>query len=228
MLHHDAEIATGPGFEDTVQGSADNGEAQFDENPAHWEICHGDGNTVYYYNIETGESRWKRPRFKTDEDYTKMKEGTNSDEHYAKMEMMIQLGNIHEDWESIKDGQGRLYFWNRISGESRWDAPTRTWIPNYHISEENSNINEIDETSISKNDEAKKLPEGWNIESDGNGNQYYYNSTTGESTCKLLLRTFYYFKSYAYNAFSTEINSNHNLLYNYFIFRGISIAGSYY
>ena len=76
--------------------------------------------------------------------------------------------------------------------------------------------------------EAKKLPEGWNIESDGNGNQYYYNSTTGESTCKLLLRTFYYFKSYAYNAFSTEINSNHNLFYNYFIFRGISIAGSYY
>ena len=32
-----------------------------------------------------------------------MKEGSNTEEHFAKMELMIQLGNVHKDWESVRD-----------------------------------------------------------------------------------------------------------------------------
>jgi hypothetical protein len=180
-----AEVAPGPGFEDNV--SVAEVTDQFDDHPEHWEICHADGNTVYYYNTETGESRWRRPRFKTDVEYAQMKEGTNSEEHFAKMEMMIQIGNIHEDWESVKDEQGRLYFWNRISGESRWEAPPRSWIPDYSKgSLPNKDNNASFGQKITEQTEINvSLPEGWSIEFDSVGNIYYYNSTSGESTWEL-------------------------------------------
>ena len=90
---------------------------------------------------------------------------------------MIQLGNVHKDWESVRDEKGRLYFWNRISGESRWDAPPRSWKPNY----ENISGTEANALESDTGNSTTALPTGWSQENDGNGNVYYYNVETGES-----------------------------------------------
>lgn len=169
-------VKTGPGFETSKGDKTISND--FDKDPENWEICQGEGDVIYYYNCETGESRWKRPRFQTDAEYTQMKEGSNTEEHFAKMELMIQLGNVHKDWESVRDEKGRLYFWNRISGESRWDAPPRSWKPNY----ENVTYAEINSAEPGTDNSTTALPTGWSEENDGNGNLYYYNTNTGESS----------------------------------------------
>lgn len=159
----DVELVHGPGYEGLTAADTD-----FDENPEDWEICNAHNGGTYYYNVITGESRWTRPKFQTDDDYEKMKEGHGASDHFAKIEMQLATMYIPHDWEAVKDAEGRTYFWNKVSGESTWTIPA-----------DDSTTNGSQKTG---DGEGFPLPENWEECDTGDGvSTYYFNRVTGES-----------------------------------------------
>ena len=37
------------------------------EDPTDWEVCEDGYGGTYYYNVQTGESRWKKPNFRIED-----------------------------------------------------------------------------------------------------------------------------------------------------------------
>ena len=70
-------------------------------------------------------------------------------------------------WNQAKDPQGRVYYFNRSSGETTYERPAKPDKPK-------------------KEEKAPKggagLPEGWAEAAAPDGSPYYYNSATGETT----------------------------------------------
>lgn len=68
-----------------------------------WKSATDDKGRTYYYNVETGESRWDKPQdLFTEEELVLLKHG----------------------WKSSKTPEGRTYYYNVETKESRWDMPT--------------------------------------------------------------------------------------------------------
>lgn len=90
------------------------------------------------------------------------------------------------EWSAFRDDEGRIYYYNNSSGESAWDPPEKFNPP---PEEESSQQEEVTETNgtvegVTKSPEpATETGENvWEAYKDDDGNEYFYNSSTGETT----------------------------------------------
>lgn len=68
-----------------------------------WNEAHDPEGRVYYYNSESGETTWDKPR-----------------ELYSELELQLEK----HGWKTGETEGGKLYYYNESSGESRWEVPT--------------------------------------------------------------------------------------------------------
>lgn len=141
------------------------------------EVDDGDGNT-YFYNHKTGVSQWERPflllsalaAFKTADT-----NGTDS----AVAEGAAQESEEDPEWEEADDGEGNKYYYNKVTGESRWEKPValvRAALAFQSGTSQNTETNAAPDNADAEHEETE-----WEEINDEDGNQYYYNNVTGES-----------------------------------------------
>ncbi|CCK73445.1 snoRNA-splicing protein PRP40 NDAI_0G04600 [Naumovozyma dairenensis CBS 421] len=89
-------------------------------------------------------------------------------------------------WRSAKDAKGRIYYYNLITKESKWEKPkellpitaaTSTTVRTSTISTNNAKTN----IKIEKDDASIMENIGWKSNVTADGKTYYYNLKTGES-----------------------------------------------
>lgn len=152
-----------------------------------WEVLtNGDGVT-YYYHTETGETSFERPDV---EIASKLQASTEDgiDEQQSKQAVqpkndldLDHASDVPENWEEIVDeNSGSTYYYNRVSGESRWNLPRQMLLAMSALTAMNMFSPSNDENTsieIRQEDETE-----WETIEEDNGSVYYYNTLTGEST----------------------------------------------
>ena len=142
------------------------------------EVDDGEGNT-YFYNHKTGVSQWERPflllsvlaAFKT-------ADGDSNDNSNA--EAVAEESEEHPEWEEVDDGEGNKYYYNKVTGESRWEKPLA--LLRAALAFQTGTPQNVKTDAPADNADADEKEETeWEEINDGDGNQYYYNNVTGES-----------------------------------------------
>ncbi|KAF9920559.1 hypothetical protein FBU30_009602 [Linnemannia zychae] len=89
------------------------------------------------------------------------------------------------NWTATTNSKGRLYYYNIITKETSWKLPSMQNIPQipsdtfeYQHLDHQMEILDQDHETV----EDEQLPEGWNIAQDEDGSQYFFNTSTGETT----------------------------------------------
>ena len=118
---------------------------------------------TYFFNKNSGETRWKAPA------------GWKEDVRTAEK----TISRAEQDgWGQYEDEQGRVYYFNTITGDTQW-VPPSTWV-------DGKNTIESDKiTSLSSNVQKTSTimlkEQGWGKHVDEKGRTYYFNATTGET-----------------------------------------------
>ena len=140
------------------------------------EVDDGEGNK-YFYNSRTGVSQWERPflllsamaAFKTAE-----KSGGENTDTLA----VVTKSEDDPEWEEIADEEGNKYYYNSVTGESSWEKPLSLLRAAMAFQTGTPHA----QTAAPMVDEANTPADlEWEQVNDEEGNQYYYNSSTGES-----------------------------------------------
>ncbi|KAF9433946.1 Rho GTPase-activating protein 21 [Entomortierella beljakovae] len=99
---------------------------------------------------------------------------------------------IPPNWSAATNTDGETYYYNVLTKETSWKLPSDlTSHPvlediddndhNIHQSDvNNNNLSGIDDENYEHEDEI--LPEGWSSAQDEDGSQYFFNSSTGQTT----------------------------------------------
>jgi hypothetical protein len=144
----------------------------------------------YYYNTQTGESRWEKPE---------AQEAPVEKSRRRKSLLMLVSGEAHVPtavstievasgalvWKEIVDETHGLYFYNTQTGESRWEKPADAQAASVAVAA--GGLGDEKVAGWIKADgggataAAVKLGEWTKIEDATNGN-YYYNTVTGETS----------------------------------------------
>ena len=87
--------------------------------PAGWEATSDDAGNEFFFNFETGESRWEPPPSpEAPETLIDPPEGTIVRPRPSSSPSPLPAG-----WEAASDDAGNEFFFNVETGESRWDRP---------------------------------------------------------------------------------------------------------
>jgi hypothetical protein len=78
------------------------------------------------------------------------------------------LKKLPPGWTTVTDDNGQIYYWDVITGQTRWTAPDSDQVPPPPA---------IDEFEL-----ARQLPSGWMSAVDADGSIYYWNIATGETS----------------------------------------------
>eukprot|EP00946_MAST-07B_sp_MAST-7B-sp1_P002857 g2857.t1 len=186
-----AKLRQGAGF-DGIRGGAL-------EDVEDWEECRDDTGKFYYFNTKTNKSQWVRPRFRQ---AGKLRRGVGfGDAHAAvadaeksgkrlsrkKKEQLLGKPEFPSDWEQHRDedGSGKTFWWNKVTGESRWVKPNFMSVRE----EQEARIRETEEARSLKQEEGNRLKDAgspWEVcFVEESADAYYYNVTTGESIWEL-------------------------------------------
>lgn len=71
-------------------------------------------------------------------------------------------------WTTVTDDNGQIYYWDVITGQTRWTAPDSDQVPPPPIMDEFESV--------------RQLPSGWMSAVDADGSIYYWNIASGETT----------------------------------------------
>lgn len=85
------------------------------------------------------------------------------------------------EWSAHYDEEGRLYYYNSVTGESGWEAPTDGFNPPEEPSDnqESAGATVTDAPDEDENDGVRDT--AWVAYTDEEGREYYYNLKSGES-----------------------------------------------
>jgi len=148
---------------------------QVPEDIEEWEVCADDQGRTFYYNASTGESQWEAPL--APEPYHAWEVSTSPSASVAS-----------STWEECQDDDGRTFFYNNETGQSSWEDPRR----NAEKGTSASDIERKDAHNKSGRGEGRTqegLDEGdphWEVAEDDEGNSFYYNPSSGDSTYERL------------------------------------------
>ena len=180
-LNDDVELPLGPGWE-----LEDPNEPI--EDVAEWESIEVRGKLdeegratqmVYYHNILTGESRWRRPKLKVGqsvEDMATILDTTFEDaRNWSNKDFPCWKVIFPEDC-------GAPYWWHEVTGQSSYVSPEHIQM---ELQDQEGMEMEVEMEVEGRGkvvvveDENVSYP--WSQEFDGEGSVYYYNEETGES-----------------------------------------------
>mgnify|MGYP001288689727 CR=1 FL=1 len=85
--------------------------------PAGWEEV-ADGDRMYYYNSQTGESLWERPKAPRASAAEAGAAGSEGGAVPRQGSATLPAG-----WEEVVEPSGQVYYYNEATGESRWEQP---------------------------------------------------------------------------------------------------------
>ena len=133
------------------------------EDAADWEVCTADDGETFYYDKRSGESTFKKPRFKRGELALMLKKhhdgagsGDDDDDDDADGEEGTE---DPADWEECDDGEGEIFYYNNRTGESVWTKPKFRRGGSERVEEDGT-----------------EDPTDWEECDDDEGNTFYYNN----------------------------------------------------
>ena len=176
-------IGFGDTVKDIIQGD-DGNDKRPKEKPSLWQEHESDDGRKYWWNSITGESSWIKPNFMSEAEERRV----NAEEKRAKEKEREELLKKLEqtDWELCFNETDDHYFYNTITGESTWDldvdkevmvalaAKSLNKLQNENLVEVQPPDNNVKDISIES--------ENWEENYTENGDKYWYNIETGEST----------------------------------------------
>ncbi|KAG0349616.1 Rho GTPase-activating protein 12 [Podila humilis] len=99
--------------------------------PLNWSVTTNSNGRIYYFNVITKESSWKRPSVSSAQATASLKQETHANERCIKLdnglaheERIIAQDTLPHGWNSACDEDGSMYFFNASTGETTWDKPT--------------------------------------------------------------------------------------------------------
>jgi len=153
---------------------------------------------IYYYNIESEETSWERPvSFKVPvEDEDLPIEPNIEYEQRTSAEVEELTGDDNDcdcepsetedldEWEEVDDPSGeKSYFFNRTTGETSWDRPTRMVSKTTTIVPPESSDEKDNQIRDDNDKDSDDLLEGWvEVVDPSSGDSYWFNSETQETT----------------------------------------------
>jgi len=129
-----------------------------------WTAEQDEEGKTYYYNAETGESRWEMPDELNDESQhqSEEKDGNSSNAAQSKPE-----------WTQEKDEDGSVYYYDSVNNVTQWEKPDDFDAPKEGT---------VSEAKDQRGEDKSKTPGAkWETQQDEEGNTYYYNAATGET-----------------------------------------------
>eukprot|EP00941_MAST-03F_sp_MAST-3F-sp1_P004333 g4333.t1 len=142
-----------------------------------------DGN-VFYYNVQTGESKWTRPKRKLRALVkTGLLSDTNRNEVKSENESgPIQIEDNEDDWEENITEDGNVFYYNVQTGESKWTRPKRklrALVKTGLLSD--TNRNEVKSENESGPIQIEEEDSEWEENETENGEIFFYSKKSGES-----------------------------------------------
>jgi hypothetical protein len=115
-----------------------------------------------YTNSQTGAVQWEKPAISHLNPMNRAGHGRN--------ETQLPSG-----W--AKDGEGNdKYYYNEDTGETTWDAPPGS------VGGGSAGIGEVAVDGVAAAATKEELPAGWGEDFDAEGNMYWYNAASGETS----------------------------------------------
>ncbi|SCV02341.1 LANO_0F16996g1_1 [Lachancea nothofagi CBS 11611] len=123
-----------------------------------WNEAHDPEGRLYYYDAESGETTWEKPR-----------------ELFTELELKLD----RHGWKIAKTEEGQVYYYNQASGESSWEIPTFE----EQAQVEPSELQEQAEDQLTKADTLAK-PDTQQLEPVQDTKSYALRSKLVEATAK--------------------------------------------
>lgn len=154
-----------------------------------WEECVDDNGKTFYYNTATGVSTWQDPRTLaiTDGSGSAATEAESQGEGVGRgddrEDLDMQSAATSGPWEEVVDDDGTRYYYNADTGESTYDRPdglSRGDEPQAEALDDAAQGTWDDPMAQEPIVDANGGV--WEQTDDGEGNAYWYNTETGESS----------------------------------------------
>ena len=169
---------------DDVATEVATGDTDADEDE--WEeIVDEDSSSTYFYNPQTGESRWTRPmrmarKLAAMSAFAAGSRSGGEDAHAADANDSAG-GTMDDGWEEHLDDDGFPFYFHPETGESRWEKPMKAADADETGAIQASTADQDDLLIVSPDDQVTTLPENWESVLDQDGYEYFYNAVTGIS-----------------------------------------------
>ena len=130
----------------------------FDNLPSGWSQAKDPQGETYYYNRSSGETSYTKPE----------KKGRG----------------LPAGWAETKDASGTTYYYNSSTSESTYTRP----VSGPQIGKSKALTMAGGPAPPPSAPPVAQLPPGWVKTPDGNGDFYYWNQTTGETSVRVTTR----------------------------------------
>jgi hypothetical protein len=145
-----------------------------------WAETQDDEGRTYYYNSKTEATSWDRPTdIKGDEKEPEADVSESNEEGMSEDVPVKEEGKPTEcDWTETQDDEGHIYYYNTKTEETSWDRPAEFDGKDNDV---NTEQDQDKEKRISEATEIKAVGD-WVEAQDDDGQTYYYNAKTDETS----------------------------------------------